>query len=216
MQVAVKPYLIYENGYEYTPPGTPKPPTASQVPDVIQGAVEMSIFNPGTTPITVRLAVLCRSDGICALAPHEPAWSVPSDHNLLQLPGRATVRTAPLVASCGVLELRVVMKAAGQEDARVVYTLPCAQGNALCAHAQTPYTIEVASTQYKELLNVYNANLYSNLTSDGTAAFTVVNAYQDVQPNYNNVVEITYTVFSKSQVTPASGLWCVSCTWRKL
>ena len=73
-------------------------------------------------------------------------------------------------------------------------------------HAQTPYTIEVASAQYKELLNVYNANLYSNLTSDGTAAFTVVNAYQDVQPNYSNVVEITYTVFSKSQVPPAECL----------
>ena len=54
VQVAVKPYLIFENGYEYTPPGIPKPPTASQVPDVIQGAVEMSIFNPGTQPITVR------------------------------------------------------------------------------------------------------------------------------------------------------------------
>lgn len=54
VQVAVKPYLIFENGYEYTPPGIPKPPTASQVPDVIQGAVEMSIFNPGSAPITVR------------------------------------------------------------------------------------------------------------------------------------------------------------------
>ncbi len=31
VQVAVKPNLFFENGYEYNPPGTPKAPTASQV-----------------------------------------------------------------------------------------------------------------------------------------------------------------------------------------
>lgn len=78
-------------------------------------------------------------------------------------------------------------------------------------HAQAPYTIEVASSQYKQLLNVYNANLLSNLTAAGKAAFSVVNAYQNLQPNYNNVVEITYTVSSKSQVTPAPPV-CWRCS----
>lgn len=77
VQVAVKPYLIYENGYEYTPPGTFKPPTASQVPDVIQGAVEMSIFNPGTTPITVRLSMHVGKDGNGTLALHAPCMGLP-------------------------------------------------------------------------------------------------------------------------------------------
>lgn len=53
-QVAVKPNLFFENGYEYNPPGTPKFPTANQPPTVIKGAIEMSIFNSGTENIPVR------------------------------------------------------------------------------------------------------------------------------------------------------------------
>jgi hypothetical protein len=38
---------------------------------------------------------------------------------------------------------------------------------------QVPWNIEVGSSQYKDIINVYNANLVSNLTSAGSALFQV-------------------------------------------
>ena len=227
-QVAVKPYLIFENGYEYTPPGTPKPPTASQVPDVIQGAVEMSIFNPGTAPITVRPTPWCCFAAMASFA------LLTLQASCLGLPLKATTCHALLQLSwvaehgaCSGISRGCELASVEQcvSGAALGVGLCWEQGNPgtlldscsiapggrkLRLRAQAPYTIQVASAQYKELLNVYNANLLSNLTAAGTAAFTVVNAYQNVQPNYNNVVQITYTVSSKSQVTPAPWL-CAGC-----
>jgi hypothetical protein len=51
--VAVKPYLIYSDSYEYRAPGTPKEPTAAQVPTTIRGAVDMTVFNAGASTIKV-------------------------------------------------------------------------------------------------------------------------------------------------------------------
>ena len=53
VQVAVKPYLLYENSYEATPDHVPKDPTVSQVPTEIGGAVAMTIMNAGKTAIQV-------------------------------------------------------------------------------------------------------------------------------------------------------------------
>lgn len=67
LQVAVKPYLLYENSYEATPGHVPKDPTVSQVPTEIGGAVSMTIMNAGKTAIKVSapsswygaIAILC-------------------------------------------------------------------------------------------------------------------------------------------------------------
>ena len=53
VQVAVKPYLLYENAYEATQGHVPKDPTVSQVPTEIGGAVSMTIMNAGQTAIQV-------------------------------------------------------------------------------------------------------------------------------------------------------------------
>ena len=52
-QVAVKPYLLYENSYAATPGHIPKDPTVSQVPTEIGGAVSLTIMNAGKTTIQV-------------------------------------------------------------------------------------------------------------------------------------------------------------------
>ena len=53
VQVAVKPYMIYSNAYEYVSPDFDKAPTAAQVPTVFRGAVDLTLFSAGTTPIKV-------------------------------------------------------------------------------------------------------------------------------------------------------------------
>ena len=53
VQVAVKPYLLYENTYDATPGHLHKEPTVSQVPTEIGGAVSMTIMNAGQTAIQV-------------------------------------------------------------------------------------------------------------------------------------------------------------------
>ena len=52
-QVAIEPTLLYENSYEPIPGYIPKAPTATQVPTEIRGAVAMTIFNAGQSPIEV-------------------------------------------------------------------------------------------------------------------------------------------------------------------
>lgn len=70
------------------------------------------------------------------------------------------------------------MAPCGNEDSRrrcdCSWSCTGAPGANACAHAQVPYHIEVSSSQYKDILNVYNANLTSNnVTSTGSALFEV-------------------------------------------
>ncbi len=52
LQVALKPYLIYSDAYEYVSPDFSKSPTAAQVPTSYRGAVDLTLFSAGDT-ITV-------------------------------------------------------------------------------------------------------------------------------------------------------------------
>jgi hypothetical protein len=78
----------------------------------------------------------------------------------------------------------------------------------LIATAQAPYSITVKSTQYKSLLDVYNADPVSNSSKDGEYTFKVQESHQDLVGDYSNQVAITYMVDAKSQVPPLSSAFC--------
>ncbi|BDA41281.1 probable endoglucanase E1 [Coccomyxa sp. Obi] len=57
--VALKPYLIYSDAYEYISPDFTKEPTAAQVPTSYRGAVDLTLFSAGGTieaPYTITVA----------------------------------------------------------------------------------------------------------------------------------------------------------------
>lgn len=56
VQVALKPYLIYSDAYDFHPPGTPKNATSAQLPTKIHGAVELKICTTGDKTIKVSRA----------------------------------------------------------------------------------------------------------------------------------------------------------------
>lgn len=54
VQVAVTQTLLYENTYKPIPGWMPKNATAAQVATVIHGAVDLAIWNSGSSAIEVR------------------------------------------------------------------------------------------------------------------------------------------------------------------
>ena len=65
---------------------------------------------------------------------------------------------------------------------------------------QAPYDIEVTGPSYLSLLDLSNAERLGNVT-DGTMHLRVAQAYQNLEPNYGNSVNVTLVLATNSQVS---------------
>ncbi len=65
---------------------------------------------------------------------------------------------------------------------------------------QAPYDIQITGPSYLELLDVANAKVLGNVTN-GTLDLTVTQAYQTLKPYFGNMVNMTLTLATSSQVS---------------
>jgi len=64
---------------------------------------------------------------------------------------------------------------------------------------QAPYTIEVTGPTYVSLLEIANAEVLGNITN-GTLDLRVTESYQNLEPDFGNMVNVTLTLATDSQV----------------
>ena len=69
---------------------------------------------------------------------------------------------------------------------------------------QAPYDVRVAGSSYLSLLDLSNAEPLGNVTG-GTLDFKVTQAYQNLEPDFGNQVNVTLVLAVNSQVS--------SCRW---
>ena len=65
---------------------------------------------------------------------------------------------------------------------------------------QAPYNVEVVGPSYLSLLEIANAEEVGNIT-DGTVDLRVTEQYQNLEPDFGNMVNVTLTLATSSQVT---------------
>lgn len=66
--------------------------------------------------------------------------------------------------------------------------------------AQAPYNIEVIGPSYLDVLEIANAELTGNVTN-GTLDLLITESYQNLQPDFGNMVNVTLTLSTSSQVS---------------
>ena len=65
---------------------------------------------------------------------------------------------------------------------------------------QAPYNVEVVGPTYLSLLEIANAEEVGNIT-DGTLDLRVTEQYQNLEPDFGNMVNVTLTLATSSQVS---------------
>ena len=65
---------------------------------------------------------------------------------------------------------------------------------------QAPYDIEVTGPSYLSLLDLSNAEPLGNVTN-GTMHIRVAQAYQNLEPDFGNMVNVTLILATSSQVS---------------
>ena len=64
---------------------------------------------------------------------------------------------------------------------------------------QAPYNIEVTGPTYVSLLEIANAEVLGNVTN-GTLDLRITESYQNLEPDFGNMVNVTLTLATNSQV----------------
>ena len=65
---------------------------------------------------------------------------------------------------------------------------------------QAPYDIQVVGPSYISLLEIANAEILGNVTN-GSMDLRITEAYQDLEPDFGNMVNVTLTLATSSQVS---------------
>ncbi len=65
---------------------------------------------------------------------------------------------------------------------------------------QAPYDIMVTGPSYISLLEIANAEILGNVT-DGSMDLRITESYQNLEPDFGNMVNVTLTLATSSQVS---------------
>ena len=67
-------------------------------------------------------------------------------------------------------------------------------------HLQAPYDIMVTGPSYLSVLEIANAEILGNVT-DGSMDLRITESYQNLEPDFGNMVNVTLTLATSSQVS---------------
>ncbi len=65
---------------------------------------------------------------------------------------------------------------------------------------QAPYDIMVTGPSYLSVLEIANAEIMGNVT-DGSMDLRITESYQNLEPDFGNMVNVTLTLATSSQVS---------------
>lgn len=81
----------------------------------------------------------------------------------------------------------------------------------VCCALQAPYDIMVVGPSYLSVLEIANAEILGNVTG-GNLDLRITEAYQNLEPDFGNMVNVTLTLATSSQVSTCV-YHSVDATW---